>query len=189
MEGTIEMQMMIPGKIRVKLEVPNVFTEENGSDGKTAWSKNTMMGPRVLSDNEKEQLLEEASFEKIYNPEKFYKAMEVVGMDELDGEKCYKLKVTKQSGLESTEFYSMKTGMHVRTEGKVPTQMGEVEMGANFSEIKEAGGIMMPHKIVREISGMNVVVEYDKIEVNPTIDPSVFALPEEVQELVADDKK
>ena len=189
MEGTIEMQMMIPGKIRVKLEVPNVFTEENGSDGKTAWSKNTMMGPRVLSDNEKEQLLEEASFEKIYNPEKFYKAMEVVGMDELDGEKCYKLKVTKQSGLESTEFYSMKTGMHVRTEGKVPTQMGEVEMGANFSEIKEAGGIMMPHKIVREISGMNVIVEYDKIEVNPTIDPSVFALPEEVQELVADDKK
>lgn len=189
MEGTIEMQMMLPGKMRVRLDVPDVFTEENGSDGETAWSSNTMMGPRILSGKEKEQLLEEASFEKIYNPEKFYKEMKVVGTEEVDGDKCYKVKLTKKSGIESTEFYSMDTGMHVRTEGKVPTQMGDMEMSVNFSDMKDVGGIKMPHKIVREISGMNIIVEFDKIEVNPTIDPTVFQLPEEVKELVEDQKE
>ena len=186
MEGTIEMMMMVPGKIKVKLEVPDVFTEQNGSDGKTAWSTNTMMGPRVLDGKEKEQLLEEASFEKVYNPEKFYKEMKVVGTKEIDGDKCYKVKLTKQSGVASTEFYSMKTGMHVRTEGEVPTQMGDMKMAVNFSEMKEVGGIKMPHRIVREISGMNIIVEFDKIEVNPKLDDSVFALPDDVKELVED---
>ena len=184
MEGTIEMNMMVPGKMRVKVEVPDVFTEENGSDGETAWSTNTMMGPRILEGKEKAQLVEEAGFEKVYNPEKFYKAMEVVGMEELDGEKCYKVKLTKQSGLEATEFYSMKTGMQMRTESVVPSQMGEMKMAVNYSDMKEVGGIMFPHKIVREISGMSIVVEFDKIEVNSDVEASVFALPEAVKELV-----
>ena len=189
MEGTIQMQMMVPGKMRVKIEVPDVFTEENGSDGETAWSSNTMMGPRLLSGKEKEQLLEEASFEKVYNPEKFYKEMKVVGIEELEGEKCYKVKLIKKSGLESHEFYSVKSGMHVRTEGKIPTQMGDMEMSVNFSEMKDAGGIKMPHKIVREISGMNIIVEFDKIEVNPSIDAAAFKLPKDVQELVNEQKE
>ena len=188
MEGTIEMLMMVPGKIKVKLEVPDVFTEQNGSDGETAWSSNTMMGPRVLAGKEKEQLLEEASFEKIYSPEKFYKEMKVVGTEEVKGDNCYKVKLTKKSGTESTEFYSIKSGMHVRTEGKVPTQMGDMEMAVNFSEMKSVGDLKMPHKIVREISGMNIIVQFDKIEINPKLDSDAFALPEDVQELV-DSKK
>ena len=188
MEGTIEMNMMLPGKMHVKVEVPDVFTEENGSDGQTAWNNNTMTGPRVLEGKEKAQMIDEASYEKVYNPEKFYKEMKVVGMEDLDGDKCYKVKLTKQNGLESTEYYSMKTGMHVRTESQVPTQMGDMKMAANFSNMKEVDGIMLPHKVVREISGMSIVVEFDKIEINSNVDEAVFALPKEIKELV-DSKK
>ena len=184
LDGTVEMQIMVPDKVRFKLEIPNVIVDENGSDGKTVWAHNSIQGARILEGKEKAQLLEEASFEKVYNPEKYYKDMKVVGTDEIDGEKCYKLNLTKQSDIESTEFYSMKTGLHLRTEAVVPSPLGDIPITIDFSEMKDVGGVKMPYKISRKMNGMNVVVEFDKIEMNPKIDASVFTPPEEVMELV-----
>ncbi len=186
LSGTINIQMVVPNKQFVKVEVPDVFNETKGSDGTIAWSSNSMMGPRVLEGKEKDDLLAESNFEKIYNPEKFYKEMEVVGIKEIDGESCYELKLTKKNGLVETQCFSQKTGLHVGSESIVATQMGDLNVEVSLSEYKEVGGIKFPHKIDQKVSGTKVTVQFDSIEVNPEIAASTFEVPAEVKALITD---
>lgn len=187
LSGTIAIQMVVPDKQFVKVEIPDVFSETKGCDGTTAWSSNTMMGPRVLDGKEKDDLLAESNFEKIYAPEKFYKEMEVVAIKDVDGESCYELKLTKKNGLVEKQCFSVKTGLHVGTESTVVTQMGDLDVEVSIGDYKEVGGIKFPHKIEQKVSGNKVVIQFDSIEVNPEIASSTFEVPADVKALITDD--
>lgn len=184
--GTIGIQMVLPNKQFVKVEVPDVLTETKGSDGAIAWSSNTMMGPRILEGKEKDDLLAESNFEKIYDPTKFYQEMKIVGTKEINGETCYELKLTRKNGMVEKQCYSQKTGLHVGSESLVPTQMGDLNVEVSYSEYKEAGGIKFPHKIEQSVSGTKFTFQFDNIEVNPEIASSTFEVPAEVMALMPD---
>lgn len=185
-EGKISVQIVTPDKLKSVMEIPDVVVETQASNGEVAWSGNTMSAPRILEGKEKDAVLEEANFEKFYAPESFYKELKVVGTREIDGDKCYELKLTKKNGLENTEFYSMKTGLNVKSLTVFPHQMGEFKMESIPGDYREVDGVLMPFeiKLIRP-EGTVIVITFDKIEINPKIDDSVFELPDDVKALVA----
>ena len=64
-------------------------------------------------------------------------------------------------------------------EGPGKGMISEVKM----SDYQEAGGIYMPYSMTQGVKGQpGAPITMDSIEINPTIDDSEFAFPEEAPE-------
>ncbi|MDA9299613.1 insulinase family protein [Saprospiraceae bacterium] len=75
------------------------------------------------------------------------KTMELKGIEDVNGEKAYKLSVVDKEGKKSTEYFSMSTGYLL----KVVSTQGEGEqlqvVTTELSEYKPVDGVMVAHKI------------------------------------------
>ena len=188
-EGKIEIKLVTPNKLAINVDLGGAGNETSGSDGETVWSNSTMTGSRILSGKEAEQALLEADIRRIYDPASVYKSLETIGTEEVDNEKCYKLKVVRNSGDEQFEYYSVDSGLQKKTEMTAQTPMGPINLEVSVSDYKEVDGIMFPHKMTQTFvdQGMTMEMKMDKIALNPEFDDKTFALPESIQKLV--DKK
>ncbi len=186
-EGTIDLKSIAPDKLAVSVELAGAGNEMSGSNGETVWSSSTMTGDRILTGKEAEQTLLEADLRRIYEPASVYKSLEVVGIEEVDGEKCYKLKVTRNSGDEQLEFYSVDTGLQTRSKITAQSPMGPVRIEVGVSDYKDVGGLKFPHKMTQTFvdQGMVMEVVMKKIELNSEFEAGTFDLPESIQKMVA----
>ena len=189
-EGTIDLKMISPDKLAVSVELSGAGNETSGSDGETVWSSSTMTGDRILTGKEAEQTLLEADLRRIYDPASVYKSMEVVGVEEVDGEKCYKLKIIRNSGDEQFEFYSVETGLQTQSKLTAQSPMGPIKIDVEISDYKDVDGLKLPHKMTQTFvdQGMKMEVVMEKIELNPEFEEGTFDLPENIQK-IADKKK
>jgi len=100
-------------------------------------------------------------------------SVELLGKEDVDGTECHKLKLTRKSGRATTYLIDTKTSYIVRAISKVKANGQGVEQTQNFSNSqKQAFGIVVP--LSMENSGLPAPLVVGKVEVNPTIDKSVF---------------
>ena len=97
-------------------------------------------GPQLASMKEQAQM-----FGHLKYPTE--KTMELKGIEDVNGEKAYKLSVVDKEGKKSTEYFSMSTGYLL----KVVSTQGEGEqlqvVTTELSEYKPVDGVMVAHKI------------------------------------------
>jgi|LakMenEpi03Aug12_release.lakeMendotaPanAssembly.Ray.scaffolds.fasta_scaffold552522_2 hypothetical protein len=100
-------------------------------------------------------------------------SVQMLGKEDIEGTECYKLKLTRKSGRESTYFIDTKTNYIVRSASKLKVNGQEVEQVMNLSNYQKLpGGIVVP--MTMENSGMPAPINISKVEVNPTIDNAIF---------------
>ena len=183
--GSLEISIVAPNMVSEKADMPEVGIQARGTNGKVAWENSTMLGPRVIKGKEMELMLEQANFERIYAADKFYKEIKVLGIEEMNDEKCYKVEMTRKNGHKSIDFFSLKTGLPTASKFRLPTQMGEVDITSMTVEYKEVNGVKFPSKIEQLFpGGMSMTVMMKNIELNAEIDKSTFDVPKEVKTLV-----
>jgi zinc protease len=189
LSGTMKMMAAAPNKILVKVSLPGAGDEKSGSDGETVWSDSTMTGRRILSGKEREQILLEADFRRLYDPASVYESLKVVGTDEVEGEKCYKVEVVKKSGDKQFDYYSAESGLQLKADIKTQSPMGALNIETYIEDYKDVGGILMPHKMTQKFvdNGMEMQVEMSEIKINPDLEEDTFELPADIQKMV--DKK
>ncbi len=97
--------------------------------------------------------------------------VELLGSEKIDGEDHYKLKVTFKNGLSTTYFISHKSNMINRTVAKRTINGEETDLETNYGDYKQnADGYWFPYSS----TGLQGDTNYDKIETNITVDPSIF---------------
>ena len=104
--------------------------------------------------------------------------MEVKGLDNVNGESCYKLAVTNPLGKKSTEYYSVDSGLLLRSLSvlEVPGQ-DPVTMTQDFNEYKEVSGIMQASKVTTSGAGpMPFTMEMKEVKINEAIDAELFQI-------------
>ena len=100
-------------------------------------------------------------------------SVELLGKEDVDGTECYKLKLVRKSGRESTYLIDTKTYYPLRVKSKVKVNGQETEVVQGFSNYqKQPSGIVLP--MTMENSGLPAPINITKVEVNPTFDASVF---------------
>jgi len=100
-------------------------------------------------------------------------SVELLGKEDVEGTECHKLKLTRKSGRSTTYLVDAKTFYVVRTISKVKANGQEVDQTMNMSNYqKQAFGIVVP--LSMENSSLPAPLVVSKIEVNPTIEASVF---------------
>ena len=117
----------------------------------------------------------EAKMFKFLNYDELGVELELQGVEQVDGEDAYKIKVTTPAGNHRYDYYSMDTGLRIKRKATQKTPQGEVTSIQKFSDYKEVNGIMLPHTI--NISGMrSMTLTVDSYKINEEIDTSIFEL-------------
>ena len=117
----------------------------------------------------------QAKMFKFLNYDELGVELELQGVEQVDGEDAYKIKVTNPAGNHHYDYYSMDTGLRIKRKSKQKTPQGEVTSIQQFSDYKEVNGIMLPHTI--NISGMrSMTLTVDSYKINEEIDKSIFEL-------------
>ncbi len=110
---------------------------------------------------------------------------ELIGLEETEGTKAYKIKLTKKNG--DIEYYYLDSEyfIPIKVEGTSEMQGRVVEFETLLSDYKDVGGLMMPHSVEVKPKGAptaQVITTFAKIELNIPVDDSVFAMPEKSSE-------
>jgi hypothetical protein len=183
-EGTLEVYSAAPTMMRLNVEIPGLGTVRSGSDGETFWTSNPAMGPMILEGTMREQTRQQADFYGQLHPEKYVASAETVERTEFEGQPAYKVKVLTTWDEEYFEFYSVESGLLVGTIRTQESPMGGVEAVSVMSDYRDFGGVMVATNIVQRVMGMEQIMTVDDI-VYDAVDPSVFALPDEIKTLLS----
>jgi outer membrane lipoprotein-sorting protein len=193
MEIPIEIVQLKDGKQYVKISIQGKELLQGVFDGETMWNTNFMTMKAEKSDAETtaNMKLDANDF-----PDSFvdYKTKgytaEYLGKETIDGAETFKIKLTKEPVTidgkkeNSVSFYYFDTENYVPIvvqkeimSGPAKGKMSESKM----SDYQEVDGIYFPFSMSQGMKGQpGQVMTITKIELNPTIEDSVFAYPEEV---------
>lgn len=185
--GKMEVFATRPNKLLMKMTIQGVGEFNTGFDGKVAWMSSQLTGPMLLEGKMGEQIATQADFDHALHDPADYTKMEMIGLEEFNGEECYKLKLVHRTGFESTEFFSKSTGLQ---RGFISTQespLGPVTTTTLVTDYKQFGDLFMPSRISQKAAGVETVMTMDEMEFNK-VDPAVFDLPADVKELASEPK-
>jgi predicted Zn-dependent peptidase len=167
----------------IKRKRPNLFLNEVTVTGMGVVNKQVYDGKMgKVSGMQGEQVLEGDDLEALKNQAQFFPAtqyvamgytLELEGMEMVDGEKAYIMKVTSPKEDVSTEYYSAETGLKLRETNTVETPQGEVVTAQVYSDYKEVGGVMFP--MTMGIDGpQKVTMTVEKLDVNTNLKTADF---------------
>jgi hypothetical protein len=105
--------------------------------------------------------------------------VELAGRETLPTGEAFKLKVTLKGGAVRYDWVDVQSRQVVRSEVTRIVRGHPTVLESTFSDFRDVGGIVFPHKLEMKVKGrpqvMRIVV--DKIELNPALDEARFRLP------------
>ncbi|MDF1808121.1 MAG: hypothetical protein P1U42_00340 [Phycisphaerales bacterium] len=183
LSGSVESYAMTPDKFFLKIDLAAMGQTLQGLNGTTAWSSDAMNGPRILPPEEAGDIIEQADLHLRLNYEEDYKMIKFEGETVFESEKAYKLKLTDHDDVESTEYYSIESGLQIGSEIVANTAMGVTNITVLMQDYKDLGGHIQPTKIVQKVGPTQIIIEISDVEYNK-VDESVFELPAAVKALL-----
>jgi hypothetical protein len=166
--GTMTVYQARPNRMLLRIEVPGVGTIQRGFDGKHGWSIDPMAGASLQTGRELTETKDEAWFDAmLYEPDQVKSFGPVTKLD-FDGRPAYQMKITLQSGTESTDYFDAELGYQIGSESSRETQMGTLPTVSVQRNYKEFGAIQMATLIVQKAMGIEQritvqAVEFDKV--------------------------
>ncbi|AEI50973.1 outer membrane lipoprotein-sorting protein [Runella slithyformis] len=189
MEGTLSvMGMDIPTKSIIvhKRGMRNEMEAMGQSiimaiDGDKGWMINPMAGgttPTALPEEQLKASVSQLDLSGITNYKASGTTAELLGKETIDGTEVYKVKMVTKDGTSMTHSIDTKNFHIIKTAIKVNVNGQEVEAETKMSNYKVFDGILFPTttEIANPQAGV-ITTTITKVEVNPTIDESIFAMP------------
>jgi outer membrane lipoprotein-sorting protein len=159
-------------------------------DGKTSWTTNWMTmepeeSPAEVSENAKRAI------EEFPNPLFNYKALgysaSVIGDETVEGTACYKIKLDKKTELAdgkevpNIEYYYIDKENNVVIMVESEITSGEMKGNINqtkLSDYQEVSGVYIPFSTTEGVKGqMSQTIQFETVEINPTVEESIFVFP------------
>jgi hypothetical protein len=185
--GKMDVYAMRPNKLLIKMNLAGIGELNTAYDGTNGWLHSALTGAMLLEGKMLEQVAAQADFDQSLHRPQDYKTMEVLGVEEFNGEECYKLKLAHKTGFESTEYFSKKDGLQKGFTATQESPLGAITATTVVSEYKKFGDLFLPSKVSQKAAGIETVMTIDTIEFDK-VDPSMFEPPAEVKAKLENDK-
>lgn len=169
-------QVIDNGKFYMSMTAPGMNIMQQVFDGQKGKIE-SMGAPVPTGEKELAEMRKQSyPFPELLYGQEGYKA-ELKGVDEVDGNPCYKVLVTDPEGGTSTVYYDMHSSLK-RKEVQVQEQGGQsVTTTVEYGDYKQVDGILIPHTMT--VSGpmpAPMVMKATNIQVNPKVDPALFKI-------------
>ncbi|HEV7506387.1 MAG TPA: hypothetical protein VGS07_15905 [Thermoanaerobaculia bacterium] len=181
-EAPFTMEMARPNKMRMEFTIQGM-TGVQAFDGTTSWTVMPFMGktePEAAPEEEAKKMQEQGNIDGLLMDYKdFGRTVELVGKEDLEGTPVYKLKVTQKSGDVVYLYIDADQYMLLKQTGKTKIRGQEIESETIFGDFKTVDGLVFPHSIEQKMPGGRggMVMTISKIELNPAVADSRFAMP------------
>ena len=172
-----------PRNFVATIELAGIGTIRRGLTGDLAWEVSPMTGARIVTGGERAQFLREATFNAELIWKQLYPKAELAGVVEFAGQPAYKVVLTAADDDTQTRYFAKDTLLPLGAEMVAKSQMGNIPGESMLSDWRDVGGIKFPHKVVQKQGPQAFEILIDKIELDPALDPSAFALPPEIAAL------
>jgi zinc protease len=182
-KGTIVVYQAEPDKLATEVDIAGVGKTLQGTDGKVVWEVTEATGDRVLSGEEKETRLLEATFNEELNWRKIYTKVETTGVEDVEGKPAYKVVLTPKVGKAVTTYYDKVSHLVVKQVRFEKSPMGEVNDEVFPSDYKKVDGILIPHKETHKLLTQEFVITMSEVKQNVTLPADAFKVPDSVKEL------
>jgi outer membrane lipoprotein-sorting protein len=178
---------MAPNKQKTVVNVQGTELMLNVYDGKDAWMLNPLQGgkdPVKLDDENAKDIKDEEFEDDFIDYQKKGHEVTLEGTEEIDGVKCYKIKLVKNKNNpkdDSTEIH------YFDAENFVPIvvvsyiksgPMKGTEIKNYLSDYQDIDGLMFPFSMEQKVNGQpGPKITLEKITLNDVKDESIFAFP------------
>lgn len=173
-----------PDKRLVEVTLDGVGKVVDGINGEVAWNTNAIQGPRVKEGDEKAEALFDGRFNAEAHWRDLFKSAETVGVESVEGKDCYKVVLTPKTGTPKTRWYDKQSNLLVKMTMTTKSPMGEIESVSTVSDYRKEGDVLVPHKVVMQAAGQQLIMTVDKVEHNAEIPKDKFELPDDIKALL-----
>lgn len=153
-DGAMTTQITIPGMG----EMLSGFTDDVG------WSMDPMTGPRLLDGAELDAMREQADRLYEVRDASLFESFETVGERDYDGDACWEVKYTTNSGRALSECFSKESGLIIASITTQESPMGEVEVVSLIGSYERFGDILVPTSVTQNMMGQEQVVTISSVE-------------------------
>jgi len=192
MEIPIEIVQLKSGKMMTTINFQGQSIKQGVFDGEVLWSTNFMTQKAEKSDEEAINMVKN-EMNQFPDPFLNYKekgfTAELMGTETVDGAETFKIKLTTTPNIIEGKEVPSVSYYFFDNENFVPIQVQEEIMEGpgkgmvsevKMSDYQEAGDVYMPYSMTQGVKGQpGAPITMDSIEINPTVDDSEFAFPEE----------
>jgi outer membrane lipoprotein-sorting protein len=182
--GAIINYQQAPNLGATEMQLPGFGNVNRGFNGTTGWESSPATGSRLVEGQELELMQREMSINSELDPEKWFTKMETVGIGDVDKKPAYKVATTSKAGANETRYFDKESGLLVKSEMSVETQMGKIDAVTTVSDYREVDGIKIPFSTTQTAAGQQFTVTIEKVEHNVPIPPEKFDPPAEVKKLM-----
>lgn len=182
MEGALVIETARPDKMRSDVTLQGM-TLSQAYDGKTGWKLMPFTGKpdaEPMTDEELKQMQRQATgMDGLLGYKERGETLEYLGKADLEGTPVHKLKWTRQGGDSAILYLDAEHFLELRADGKALIQGQQMESVTTFGDYKEVGGLLFAHSMQISMPGGmgGMTMTFDKIEVNPELPATRFAMP------------
>ncbi len=143
----------------------------NGAIGR----QSGMQGDKELTGEDLERLKQSANpFIELDYSKLGYKT-ELKEITKIDGKDAYKIEITSPANSVSTDYYSIETGLKIRTESTMDAgPNGKTAVQMNFLEYSEVKGIKYPNKMQQVVGPQTFDLTVDEVLINTGPKDEIF---------------
>jgi hypothetical protein len=184
-KGKVTIYEADPGKNYTVVDIPGIGIVEDGTDGNVAWEKSALQGARVKTGDERAMAIRAASsVNKFGNLKKYYKSIETIDIETIDGKPTYKVVQTPFEGKPETSYYDKQSGLLVKETGIMASPMGEIPFETEVGDYRKVGNLLMPHMMMQSFVGQKMLLVLESTKLNPEIPKDRFDIPPDIKALI-----
>lgn len=168
---TISMKQKEPNKLYQVLDA-GVFQQKTVFDGTKGFSEG--MGQRNDFSNEQIEDFKDNSLHSMLTYDERGVKYELTGMENINGKDAYKISFTAPNGKKSFAYYSVDSGLLIRTASSVSTAQGTLNQVTDMDDYREVQGVKYPFKLNQNMGPQSIELTVTSYEINTGIPDSVF---------------
>jgi len=172
----IDMKMIykLPDKFISEVSMNGQVMQKQVLNGQAGHSSG-MQGNKEIKGEELEQLKQSASPFIEADYEKLLYKTELKEVTSIDGKDAYKVEITSPDNMVSTDYYSVETGLKIRSESTMDAgQSGKTSMVTDFLEYSDIQGVKYPTKMKQSAGPQVIDITIAEILVNTGIKEDIF---------------
>jgi hypothetical protein len=180
LNGTIEVYSKAPNLSLAVTNIPNIFSQSEGFDGASAWSKDTLSGMRSKTGVELATARRAATFNADLKWRELWKGVELVGAGKVGDRDAHVVKFIPKDGEGSplTNYYDAETFLLLRSDSIQESPQGTIPVTSLFSDYRTVGGIKTPFAIEQQIPIMTMKMTVTEMTFDVPIEDAKFAKPQ-----------
>lgn len=170
-----------PFKTLFKLTRPDATQITAGFDGKVSWTI-TPKGAQIDKDTALDAIRRDADLQYSLHQPAYFKTLELAGIRDFEGHRCYWLHGTTNWGKDNNQFYDVATGLLAGYRFESDDSSKTLTF-AIFDDYKSFGGPLVATKNTTRAGNNSQTFTYKSVSYEPLAD-SLFELPPAVKALL-----